>query len=94
MPLPYRDTPTKWGGLIRIFADGSPPQVIRRDFGLTTEPECSEEAHERMRQWFMRYQPEIFTIPVEAIGGPSPVPVPPPPPPPIPPPVPPPLPPP
>jgi hypothetical protein len=62
--LPYRDTHTKFGGVIRIFPDGS-SQVIQRDFGLTTEPECSEAAHRQMYRWFCEqhgilYDPTLF----------------------------------
>jgi hypothetical protein len=53
MPIPYfyRDTPTAYGGIVRIFPDGS-SQIIKRDFGLTHEPECSEEAHKQILKWW------------------------------------------
>jgi len=63
---PFRDTPTKFGGVIRIWLDGH-TEIIKRDFGLTTEPECSEEAHAQMRRWCEEHMPWIFQIPVEAI---------------------------
>jgi hypothetical protein len=84
MPYPsYLDTPTKFGGIVRIFPDGS-SQVIKRDFGLTTEPWCSEEAHAQMKRWLEENMPWVFMIPVEAItpGASQPPLLPPPPPPP------------
>lgn len=76
MPMPYRDTPTKFGGIIRIFPGEPPPppQVIKRDFGLTTEPECSEEAHEQMRRWFTANMPWVLNIPSQVFAVPPPMP--------------------
>ena len=66
-PTPtYRDTPTKFGGIVRLFPDGS-STVIKRDFGLTTEPECSEEAHAQMHRWFEANMPWVLQVPVGAI---------------------------
>jgi hypothetical protein len=71
MPLgfpTYRDTPTKYGGVIRIFPNGT-TIVLVRDFGLTTEPECSEEAHAKMSEWLHEHMPEVFLVPVPFIVG-------------------------
>ena len=66
MPLgfpTYRDTPTKWGGVVRIFPSGQ-SQVLVRDFGLTTQPECSEEAHAQIDAWRREHHPEFYLSPI------------------------------
>lgn len=51
MLMPFRDTHTPGDGVVRFYPDGT-HVVIKRDFGLTTEPECSEAAHHQIRKWF------------------------------------------
>lgn len=60
---PFRDSPTRWGGVVRYFANGT-HAVIVRDFGLTNEPECSEEAHAQMLRWMRENHPEFESIPI------------------------------
>ncbi|TXH14009.1 MAG: hypothetical protein E6R03_10210 [Hyphomicrobiaceae bacterium] len=62
--LPYRDSPTKFGGVVRIMPNGT-VVVIKRDFGLTDEPECSEAAHRQMYKWMCEqmgvpFDPSLF----------------------------------
>lgn len=55
----YVDVSDKFGGVTRHFLDGRPSEVITRPFGLTTEPPCSEAAHETMLAW-LRARPEFY----------------------------------
>jgi hypothetical protein len=66
-----RDVPTKFGGIVRVMPDGS-VIVIKRDFGLTTEPECSEAAHRQMYLWMCE---QYGLSPSPTLFPPQPVPV-------------------
>lgn len=46
-----------WGGTFRGVV--SEETRITRDFGLTTEPPCSEEAHAQEIRWFKVHRPEV-----------------------------------
>lgn len=47
---PQRIIHTPYGGLLKVMPDGS-IRVVRRDFGLTWEDECSREAHRKMYEY-------------------------------------------
>lgn len=49
---PFRDSPTENGGVVRFLPGNPHPIVVKRDCGLTDEPECSNQAHRQMRKWF------------------------------------------
>jgi hypothetical protein len=62
----FRDVQSEFGGVYRIHFDGR-IEVIKRDFGLTWEPECSEASHRQMYKWFcqrydMTFNPDMFPL--------------------------------
>lgn len=58
------------GTVTRFFAGSQTGVVVVRGFGLTTEPECSEEAHEMMRWWMDTKHPDLMDAAARALGTP------------------------
>lgn len=73
MPLgfpTYRDERNPITGTVTRFFPGGGHQILVRGFNLTTQEECSEEAHEMMKWWMETKHPDLMEAAARALGVP------------------------